>query len=312
MADRATREQLVEKVASAMFDAWPIHAVSPALAEKAGVPIGTPLTWDQVIEMGGDHNGLLRLARAAIASLSSPSDETLRGALEGLIASCTRTKPGLHDDCGTRIVTAPSVEALKAARAALSRTAEPREKMVERNFAWTPGAGAYKHYPQYVNLTGNKLTVRGPEFVNGDGHPEMGPTVSIELPDGVLRDFAAALSANNRREDVVERVARAIFAAGFSENEDSGVIDQCWNNWTEHRERAFREARAALSALPAQAKPSEDMRDEAFRRAKLCDGDHASTCFEYGWDAALAAMLAAAPLQLPDPPEQPAQPKETS
>lgn len=52
------------------------------------------------------------------------SDETLRGALEGLIASCTRTKPGLHDDCGTRIVTAPSVEALKAARAALSRTAE--------------------------------------------------------------------------------------------------------------------------------------------------------------------------------------------
>ena len=62
------------------------------------------------------------------------------------------------------------------------------------SFAWTPGAGAYKHYPQYVNLTGNKLTVRGPEYCTG-GHYHMGPTVSIELPDGVLSELAAALRA---------------------------------------------------------------------------------------------------------------------
>lgn len=60
------------------------------------------------------------------------------------------------------------------------------------DFAWTPGAGAYKHFPQYVNLTGNKLTVRGPEFEGEGGYWQMGPTVSIELPADVLRDLALA------------------------------------------------------------------------------------------------------------------------
>jgi hypothetical protein len=42
-----------------------------------------------------------------------------REALERLVADCTRTKPAIHDDCGTRIVTAPSVEGLRVASAAL-------------------------------------------------------------------------------------------------------------------------------------------------------------------------------------------------
>jgi len=62
------------------------------------------------------------------------------------------------------------------------------------DFAWTPGTGAYKHYPQYVNLTGNKLTVRGPEFVGEGGHWQMGPTVAIDLPGDVIADLAAALA----------------------------------------------------------------------------------------------------------------------
>jgi hypothetical protein len=45
--------------------------------------------------------------------------EQLVEALEHLQNSCTRTKPNLHDDCGTRVVTEPTVEALKLACTAL-------------------------------------------------------------------------------------------------------------------------------------------------------------------------------------------------
>jgi hypothetical protein len=61
------------------------------------------------------------------------------------------------------------------------------------DFAWTPGAGAYKHYPPYVNLTGNRLTVRGVEFQDGE-HWQMGPTVNIDLPDEALTCLIEALS----------------------------------------------------------------------------------------------------------------------
>lgn len=46
---------------------------------------------------------------------------SLYEALRELRASCTRTAPAVHDDCGTRIVTAPTMDALKAASAALAR-----------------------------------------------------------------------------------------------------------------------------------------------------------------------------------------------
>lgn len=62
------------------------------------------------------------------------------------------------------------------------------------DFAWTQGAGAYKHYPQYVNVTGNRLTVRGPEFIGDDGHYCMGPTVSIDLPPDVRAALQSCVS----------------------------------------------------------------------------------------------------------------------
>jgi hypothetical protein len=68
------------------------------------------------------------------------------------------------------------------------------------DFAWTSGTGAYKHYPQYVNLTGNRLTVRGAEFVNVGGHYEQGPTVSIELPDEVLAELRSRPPLTNEGE----------------------------------------------------------------------------------------------------------------
>jgi hypothetical protein len=58
------------------------------------------------------------------------------------------------------------------------------------SFAWTPGQGAYKHYPPYVNLTGNRLTVRGSEDLSGD-HPQMGATVSIDLPPEQLAELGS-------------------------------------------------------------------------------------------------------------------------
>lgn len=66
-------------------------------------------------------------------------------------------------------------------------------------FAWTPGKPAYKHFPQYVNLTGNRLTVRGPEYCTG-AHYHMGPTVSIELPDEVLAELTAELNSRSSME----------------------------------------------------------------------------------------------------------------
>ena len=48
-------------------------------------------------------------AATAITTLSAQL-ERVTEALEQLRASCTRTAPALHDDCGTRLVTAPTVE----------------------------------------------------------------------------------------------------------------------------------------------------------------------------------------------------------
>ena len=61
------------------------------------------------------------------------------------------------------------------------------------NFAWTPGRGAYKHYPPYVNLTGNLLTVRGTERLDDD-FPMPGYTVAVELPDDQRIALAQALT----------------------------------------------------------------------------------------------------------------------
>ena len=64
------------------------------------------------------------------------------------------------------------------------------------NFAWTPGQGAYKHYPPFVNLTGNRLTVRGIENLSGP-HPAPGETVSVEVPDEQLATLAIAITARS-------------------------------------------------------------------------------------------------------------------
>lgn len=83
-AKREEDGDTVEQFARAMFDEWPLHAISPAMAEQSGQEIGSVLTYDKVIEMGGNHNGLLRLAKGAAklhAILRSKREGELREAL---------------------------------------------------------------------------------------------------------------------------------------------------------------------------------------------------------------------------------------
>jgi hypothetical protein len=72
------------------------------------------------------------------------------------------------------------------------RLQPPRAGDYPVNFAWTPGRGSYRHYPPYVNLTGGRLTVRGPEKLDGE-HPQPGDIVAVELPPEVLAELRAAL-----------------------------------------------------------------------------------------------------------------------
>jgi hypothetical protein len=68
------------------------------------------------------------------------------------------------------------------------------DKDVERvAFAWTPGHGAYKHYPPYVNITGNRIAVRGPELCN-NGCYEPGPYAAIELSPEAFVELRAAIA----------------------------------------------------------------------------------------------------------------------
>ena len=58
-------EGLVERIARAMYDDWPLRAATPALVQATSVNPDTPLTWEQVLEAGGSHGALLRLATSA-------------------------------------------------------------------------------------------------------------------------------------------------------------------------------------------------------------------------------------------------------
>jgi hypothetical protein len=68
------------------------------------------------------------------------------------------------------------------------------------SFAWTPGAGSYKHYPPYVNLTGNRLTVRGHEKMDGE-HPAPGDYVQVDLPPEAMDALREALRSRSPLED---------------------------------------------------------------------------------------------------------------
>ncbi len=61
-------------------------------------------------------------------------------------------------------------------------------------FAWTATDG-YDHYPPYVNITGNRIAVRGDESMGADGYMVAGTYVAIDLPDEVIAELRAALAA---------------------------------------------------------------------------------------------------------------------
>ena len=52
-----------------------------------------------------------------------------------------------------------------------------------------------------------------------------------------------------------EKVARAIFRAGFHDDEDEALVDEKWHEWPGERDIAFRRADAALSAMQGGGAP---------------------------------------------------------
>lgn len=73
MADEL--EQAVERVARAMYDAWPHTVISQTLAERTGQPVGSVLSWDVALAMGADMGGLLRLASACVPLIAQARTE---------------------------------------------------------------------------------------------------------------------------------------------------------------------------------------------------------------------------------------------
>lgn len=81
-------DTMVERVTRAMYEDHPFTVISEALAEACGQPLHTKISWGMSIEIGADHSGLRRLARAAIAALTplpNPAQST---------ASDTPSTPG--------------------------------------------------------------------------------------------------------------------------------------------------------------------------------------------------------------------------
>jgi len=66
--DDGEASEAVERVVRAMYDAWPSRAVSRHLQEITGLAANEVIPFDKVIEAGGTHDGLYRLARAAVAA----------------------------------------------------------------------------------------------------------------------------------------------------------------------------------------------------------------------------------------------------
>jgi hypothetical protein len=70
------------------------------------------------------------------------------------------------------------------------------------SFAWTATEN-YKHYPPYVNLTRNRLAVRGLEKVDRNGNPQPGEYVTVELPPDAISDLRAALEAPHSMTEAI-------------------------------------------------------------------------------------------------------------
>lgn len=81
-------------------------------------------------------------------------------------------------------------------------TRKPCDAGLSVNFAWTATSG-YKHYPPYVNLTGNRLAVRGPEVFNND-HYEQGSCVAVDLPNEALAELRAAIASIHDQDGLRE------------------------------------------------------------------------------------------------------------
>ena len=52
-----------------------------------------------------------------------------------------------------------------------------------------------------------------------------------------------------REVTMIDRVARAIFRAGFHPDDSDETVEQCWTDWKEDQKPSFARARAAIEAM---------------------------------------------------------------
>jgi hypothetical protein len=69
------QQDQVEAVARRAYAMRPIKVISQALAEVTGKPLGAELTWDDVVDGGGNHDGLLCTVGNVLAALDQPTGE---------------------------------------------------------------------------------------------------------------------------------------------------------------------------------------------------------------------------------------------
>lgn len=71
----SAQQEQAEAVARRAYAMRPIKVLSQAAAEVTGKPVGSELTWDDVVKGGGNHDGLLFIVGNVLAALTQPSGE---------------------------------------------------------------------------------------------------------------------------------------------------------------------------------------------------------------------------------------------
>lgn len=65
----------VEAVARRAYAMRPIKVISQTMAEVTGKPLGAELSWDDIVDGGGNHDGLLWIVGNVLAALAQPTGE---------------------------------------------------------------------------------------------------------------------------------------------------------------------------------------------------------------------------------------------
>ena len=93
-----------------------------------------------------------------------------------------------------------------------------------------------------------------------------------------------------REDNMIDRVARAIFRAGFHPDDSDETVEQCWTDWKEDQKPSFARARAAIEAMRDPTETElHGARDWSVKKYGLGVGNDAALgCWQAMIDAALS------------------------